>query len=75
MKTPQEYIKNNIHSLEEGVSTVDLLNLIEYVQIDAYEQGVDNTRSLSKSKFLAGESGYIDDESARILKYQFKTKT
>jgi len=40
MKTPQEYINNNLHFLEEGVNTVDLLNLIEEVQKDSWNEAI-----------------------------------
>lgn len=68
MKEPIEYL-GNVNSL---TTREELYRIGKQMQIDAYCEGIETVRELSKLKYFAGESGYIDEETIRDLKRQFK---
>lgn len=64
--------KNNEYLIEcehDGayIPVNEILRLIKLAQEAAIKETVKECTNLSKLKFLAGESGYIDKESAEIL--------
>lgn len=68
MKTPQEYINNNLHSLEGGVNTVDLLNLIEEVQKDSWNEAINKVADNCEEYSAVNEIGEATDTICFIEK-------